>query len=105
MAMPWCKCEEIADEYRSGVRDVKQLTALFDACFRIQREAIEVAGASHPAGGRERGRGAIPWVGKSRWNCGSFHLGRCTGADADDEVDQELWRLMVQHRRKSDQSS
>ncbi len=26
--------------------DVKQLTALFDACFRIQREAIQAASAA-----------------------------------------------------------
>lgn len=73
MAMPWSKAKALADDYRSGKRDVKQLTALFDACFRIQREAIEAAGHHIPLI-VENVRGAIPWVGRSRWNFGSFHL-------------------------------
>ena len=73
MAMPWSKAKAIAAEYRSGVRDVKNLTALFDACFRIQREACEAAGRHVPMV-VENVRGAIPWVGRSRWNFGSFHL-------------------------------
>jgi hypothetical protein len=73
MAMPWSRAKTIAAEYRSGVRDVKKLTALFDACFRIQREAIEAAGHHIPLV-VENVRGAIPWVGRSRWNYGSFHL-------------------------------
>jgi hypothetical protein len=55
------------------VRDVKQLTALFDACFRIQRKAIEAAGHHIPLV-VENVRGAQPWVGRSRWNYGSFHF-------------------------------
>jgi len=73
MAMPWSKAKAIAAEYRSGARDVKQLTALFDACFRLQREACEAAGRHIPLV-VENVRGAIPWVGRSRWNFGSFHL-------------------------------
>ncbi len=73
MAMPWSRAKNIAAEYRSGVRDVKQLTALFDACFRIQREASEAAGHHIPLV-VENVRGAIPWVGRSRWNCGPYHL-------------------------------
>ena len=73
MAMPWSRAKAIAAEYRSGVRDVKKLTALFDACFRIQREAIEAAGHHIPMV-VENVRGAIPWVGRSRWNYGSYHL-------------------------------
>lgn len=73
MAMPWSRAKAIAADYRSGVRDVKKLTALFDACFRIQREAIEAAGHFIPLV-VENVRGAIPWVGRSRWNFGSFHL-------------------------------
>jgi hypothetical protein len=73
MAMPWSRAKAIAAEYRSGVRDVKKLTALFDACFRIQREACEAAGRHIPLI-VENVRGAIPWVGRSRWNFGSFHL-------------------------------
>jgi hypothetical protein len=73
MAMPWSRAKAIAAEYRSGTRDVKKLTALFDACFRIQAEAIEAAGHHIPLV-VENVRGACPWVGRSRWNFGSFHL-------------------------------
>jgi hypothetical protein len=73
MVMPWTRAKQIAAEYRSGERDVKQLTALFDACFRIQREACEAAGRHIPLI-VENVRGAQPWVGRSRWNYGSFHL-------------------------------
>lgn len=73
MAMPWSRAKAIAAEYRNGKRDVKKLTALFDACFRIQREACEAAGRHIPMV-VENVRGAIPWVGRSRWNYGSFHL-------------------------------
>jgi hypothetical protein len=73
MAMPWTKAKAKASEYRSGKRDVKQLTALFDACFRLQREACEAAGRHIPLI-VENVRGAIPWVGRSRYNFGSFHL-------------------------------
>lgn len=73
MAMPWTRAKAIAAEYRSGQRDVKQLTALFDACFRLQREACQAAGRHIPLV-VENVRGAIPWVGRSRWNFGSFHL-------------------------------
>lgn len=73
MAMPWSRAKAIAAEYRSGVRDVAKLTALFDACFRIQREACQAAGRHIPLV-VENVRGAIPWVGRSRWNFGSFHL-------------------------------
>lgn len=73
MAMPWSRAKGIAAEYRAGTRDVRQLTALFDACFRIQREACEAAGRHIPLI-VENVRGAIPWVGRSRWNFGSYHL-------------------------------
>lgn len=73
MAMPWSRAKAIAADYRSGVRDVADLTRLFDACFRIQREACEAAGHHIPLV-VENVRGAIPWVGRSRWNYGSFHL-------------------------------
>jgi len=73
MAMPWSKAKQKRVEYLNGTRDRKQLTALFDACFRIQREASEAAGHHIPMV-VENVRGAIPWVGRSRWNFGSFHL-------------------------------
>ena len=73
MAMPWSRAKAIAAQYRSGARDTKKLTALFDACFRIQREAIEAAGHFIPMV-VENVRGAQPWVGKAKWNYGSFYL-------------------------------
>lgn len=73
MAMPWSRAKAIADEYRKGLRDVQKLTELFRACFRIQREAIEVAGHFIPMV-VENVRGAQPWVGRARWNYGSYYL-------------------------------
>ena len=46
---------------------------LFDACFRIQREASEAAGHHIPLV-VENVRGARPWVGQSAWAYDSFHL-------------------------------
>jgi hypothetical protein len=73
MAMPWSRAKAIAAEYRSGVRDVADLTRLFDACFRIKREASEAAGRDIPLV-VENVRGAQEWVGRSRWNAGAYHL-------------------------------
>jgi C-5 cytosine-specific DNA methylase len=75
MAMPWSKAKEkrtaiLADE--TGAARAK-LTELFDACFRIQREACEAAGRHIPLI-VENVRGANEWVGRSRWSYGSFHL-------------------------------
>lgn len=46
---------------------------LFEACFRIQREACEAAGHHIPLV-VENVRGAQKWVGRARWNFGSFYL-------------------------------
>lgn len=73
MAMPWSLAKKKAEEYRTGVRDRSQLTAIFDACFRIQREAIEAAGRFIPLI-VENVKGAQPWVGRARWNYGSYYL-------------------------------
>lgn len=73
MAMPWSKAKEKRRQYLSGERDRTQLTALFDACFRIQREACAAAGRYIPLV-VENVKGAQEWVGRSRWNFGSFHL-------------------------------
>ena len=53
--------------------ELERLNRLFNACFRIQREACEAAGRHIPMV-VENVRGAIPWVGRSRWNFGSFHI-------------------------------
>lgn len=82
MAMPWSRGKQIARALRgdgdfpekyTGSRTTAQLNALFDACFRIQREASEAAGRYIPMV-VENVRGACPWVGGSTYNFGSFHL-------------------------------
>ena len=62
-AMPWKRAKALPPPSNE----------LFDACFRIQREASEAAGRHVPMV-VENVRGAIPWVGRSRWNYGSYHL-------------------------------
>lgn len=62
-AMPWKRAKALPPPSNE----------LFDACFRIQREAIEAAGHFIPLV-VENVKGAQPWVGRSRWNFGSFHL-------------------------------
>lgn len=62
-AMPWKRARELPPPSNE----------LFDACFRIQREACEAAGRHIPMI-VENVRGAQKWVGRSRWNFGSYHL-------------------------------
>ena len=82
MAMPWKRAKQIAKALRgegefpegyTGSRTIAELTRLFDACFRIQREASEAAGRHIPMV-VENVRGAQPWVGKARGHYGSFYL-------------------------------
>jgi hypothetical protein len=75
MAMPWTRAKAKAAAIRTDTSgaEIERLNALFNACFRIQREACEAAGRHIPMI-VENVRGAIPWVGRSRWNFGSFHL-------------------------------
>lgn len=75
MAMPWSRAKAmratiLADETGQLRRE---LTLLFDTCFRIQREAIEAAGHYIPMV-VENVRGAQEWVGRARWHYGSFYL-------------------------------
>lgn len=82
MAMPWTRAKAIAaalegegefpDGYK-GSRTTNELTRLFDACFRIQREASKAAGRHIPLI-VENVRGAQRWVGRARYNFGSFYL-------------------------------
>lgn len=62
-AMPWKRAKALPPP----------CNALFEACFRIQREACEAAGRHIPLI-VENVRGAQPWVGRARWNYGSFYL-------------------------------
>lgn len=82
MAMPWGRAKQIAralrgeDEFPAGYngsRTIAELTALFDACFRIQREASAAAGRHIPMV-VENVKGAQPWVGRAQWAFGSFFL-------------------------------
>jgi hypothetical protein len=82
MAMPWSRAKQIAralrgeDEFPEpyrGSRTIADLNALFDACFRLQREASAAAGRNIPMV-VENVRGAEPWVGKADYNFGSFYL-------------------------------
>ena len=75
MAMPWSRAKAAAAEIRADETGVKlaELNALFNACFRIQREACEAAGRHIPLI-VENVRGAQPWVGRARANFGSFYL-------------------------------
>jgi hypothetical protein len=62
-AMPWKKAKALPPPDNT----------LFEACFRIQREACEAAGRHIPLI-VENVRGAQKWVGRARWNFGSFYL-------------------------------
>ena len=75
MAMPWklAKAKAAAIRADTSGRMLSDLTRLFDACFRIQAEASLAAGRHIPMV-VENVRGAHPWVGRSRWAFGSFHL-------------------------------
>ena len=75
MAMPWSLAKVKAKAIRADTTGaaLEKLNRLFHACFRIQAEASLAAG-SHIPMVVENVRGAIPWVGRSRWNFGSFHF-------------------------------
>jgi len=62
-AMPWKRAKSLPPPDNT----------LFEACFRIQREACEAAGRHIPLI-VENVRGAQKWVGRARWNFGSFYL-------------------------------
>lgn len=119
LAMPWSKSPDEVRPCGDGWEILNSASAkelrekweregpdnrLFDACFRIQREAIEATACvkcrhaslrhdaqygcgeceGHDVCSRVVGRyiplivenvcGAQPWVGRSAWNYGSFHL-------------------------------
>ena len=75
MAMPWKLAKAKAAAIRADTtgQKLEALNRLFNATFRIQREACEAAGRHIPLI-VENVRGAEPWVGRARWNYGSFYL-------------------------------
>jgi hypothetical protein len=62
-AMPWKRAKALPPPDNS----------LFEACFRIQREAMEASGRFIPLV-VENVCGAQKWVGRARWHYGSFYL-------------------------------
>lgn len=62
-AMPWKRAKALPPPNNT----------LFEACFRIQREASEAAGHHIPLV-VENVCGAQKWVGRARWHYGSFYL-------------------------------
>jgi hypothetical protein len=75
MAMPWTRAKAKAAAIRADETgaELERLNRLFNACFRIQREACEAVGRHIPMV-VENVRGAEPWVGRARWKFGSFYL-------------------------------
>lgn len=75
MAMPWRLAKAKAAAIRADTtgESFVRLNRLFNACFRIQAEANLAAGRHIPLV-IENVRGAQPWVGRARWNFGSFYL-------------------------------
>ncbi len=73
MAMPWSKAREKQRKIEADPAEQKRLCDLFNQCFRIQREVSAAAGHFVPLV-VENVRGAQRWVGKARWNFGSFFL-------------------------------
>lgn len=75
MAMPWTKAKDMGRFYGDPEHPerIGELNALFDAQFRIQREASEAAGRYIPMI-VENVRGAQKWVGKAAANYGTFYL-------------------------------
>ena len=72
-AMPWTQAKALAAKVRADSALLEKELALFNACFRIQREACEAAGRHIPLI-VENVRGAQTWVGRARFNFGSFYL-------------------------------
>ena len=62
-AMPWKRARALPPPDNT----------LFETCFRLQREACAAAGRHIPLV-VENVRGAQKWVGRARWNFGSFYL-------------------------------
>jgi hypothetical protein len=75
MAMPWklAKAKAAAIRADTSGESLVALNRLFNSCFRIQAEASLAAGKHIPMV-VENVRGAQPWVGRARYNYGSFYL-------------------------------
>lgn len=105
MAMPWRRAKALAAWYRDPAfpERIVELNALFDACVRIGGEA----GCPTVI---ENVRGAQPWVGRSRWAYGSYHifgdvpaLMPITTRQTDMKVGELNWREYGQPGYRGDQ--
>jgi len=67
-AMPWSRAKAL-----NAIGPPHNFIELFNACFRIQREASEAAGHYIPMI-VENVRGAERWVGSALWHFGSYYL-------------------------------
>lgn len=67
-AMPWKRAKAL-----NAIGPPHNFIELFNACFRIQREASEAAGHYIPLI-VENVCGAQKWVGRARWHFGSYYL-------------------------------
>jgi len=67
-AMPWKRAKAL-----NAIGPPHRFIELFNACFRIQREASEAAGHYIPMI-VENVKGAQRWVGRARWHYGSYYL-------------------------------
>jgi len=75
MAMPWKRAKDMIRFYEDALHPerIVELNALFNAQFRIQKEASQAAGRYIPMV-VENVRGAQRWVGNAKWHYGSFYL-------------------------------
>ena len=78
MAMPWQRSKrEIRWQHWNKISPFSpngfHLDDLFNACFRLQLEALQAAGRHIPLV-VENVKGAQPWVGRAAWHYGSFYL-------------------------------
>jgi hypothetical protein len=78
LAMPWSRSKDPENSKAAKALRKKWETEgpdnrLFDACFRIQKEAIQAAGRYIPLV-VENVRGCQPWTRKAQANFGSFYL-------------------------------
>lgn len=97
MAMPWTLAKEKQRLIERDPTEQKRLTALFDACFRIQREACEAAGRHIPLV-VENVKGAQRWVGRASWHFGSFYLWGDIPALMPITVGRSVMKAGIAHR-------
>jgi hypothetical protein len=101
MAMPWGRAKAKAAAIRADMtgNERERLNALFNACFRIQREANQAAGRPIPMV-VENVRGAQSWVpqGRARWAFGSFYLWGDVPALMPTTLGRNVMKAGVTHR-------